>query len=303
MLTGIYSLLSALLFVLMDAVDVAFTGAAVGAGISGLLMLSCLPLIGKYELPPRRYQPMLGLVVVTITGALLIYGTIDMPTFGVATAPVQQHVAPHYLQQSALEIAVPNVVTAVLASYRGFDTFGEVVVIFTAGLGVLALMGFHRSKEQELQHRVPPMHQHKILRIISKLLIPPILLFALYVQFHGDYGPGGGFQAGVIFAVAIILYTMLFGLNAARQVFKEHYIQLLAAVGVLLFGSVGLVSMLTGKNFLDYNALADSPIAGQHIGILVIELGVGITVAAVMISLFFTFSGRIDRDLERENRP
>lgn len=300
MLTGIYSLISALFFILMDAVDVAFTEAAVGAGISTLLMLSCMPLIGKYELPPRRHLPILGLIVVTITGALLIYGTIDMPAFGSATAPVQQHVAPHYIEKSMQEIAIPNVVTSVLASYRGFDTFGEVVVIFTAGLGVLALLSFGRSREQELQHRVPPMYQHRILRIISKLLIPPILLFALYVQFHGDFGPGGGFQAGVIFAAAIILYAMVFGLAAARQVFKEEYIQLLAALGVLIYGSVGVVSMLAGKNFLDYDALATQPITGQHIGILLVELGVGITVAAVMISLFFTFSGRLDMDLTKE---
>ncbi len=298
MLTGIYSLLTALFFVLMDAVDVAFTEAAVGAGIATLLMLSVIPLVGKNEHPSRLKQPGLALIAVTITGALLIYGTIDMPPFGSETAPVQQHVAPHYLNQSVDEIDVPNVVTAVLASYRGFDTFGEVVVIFTAGLGVLALLGFRRTKEQEEEHQVAPLYQHKILRVISKMLIPAILLFALYVQFHGDFGPGGGFQAGVIFAAAIILYAMVFGLAAARQVFKEEYIKLLAAIGVLLYGSVGVVSMLSGKNFLDYDALADNPIAGQHLGILLVELGVGITVTAVMISLFFTFSGRLDMDLD-----
>ncbi len=299
MLTGIYSLLSAAFFVLMDAVDVAFTEAAVGAGISTLLMLSCMPLTNRSERPAERSQSLLGLIVVSITGALLIYGTIDMPPFGAADTPVQQHVAPRYLQQSLDEIAIPNAVTSVLASYRGFDTFGETVVVFTAGIGVLALLGFRRSKEQELQHKIPSMHQHKILRIVSKLLIPPILLYALYVQFHGDFGPGGGFQAGVIFAAAIILYAMLFGLSTARKVFKDSYIQLLAAVGVLLYGSVGIVSMLSGKNFLDYNALADNPITGQHIGILLIELGVGITVASVMIIIFFTFSGRLDMSLEK----
>ncbi len=294
MLTGIYSLISAGFFVVMDAVDVAFTEAAVGAGISTLLMLSCIPLVGRFEPPPQRNQPLLAMIVVTLTGALLIYGTTDMPRFGAADTPVQQHVAPHYLQQSAEEIDIPNVVTSVLASYRGYDTFGETVVIFTAGLGVLALLGLRVRPEVDLQHAVQPMYQHKILRVVSKLFIPPILLFALYVQFHGDFGPGGGFQAGVIFAAAIILYAMLFGLDTARQVFKDGYIQLLTALGVLLYGSVGVVSMLSGGNFLDYGVLAADATHGQHLGILLVELGVGITVTSVMILIFFTFSGRLD---------
>ncbi len=299
MLTGIYSLLSALFFIVMDAVDVAFTEAAVGAGISTLLMLSCMPLVKKQEQPSRHHRP-LGLVVVTLTGALLIYGTMDMPPFGSVDDPIQQHVAPRYLHQSMDEVGLPNVVTSVLASYRGFDTFGETVVILTAGIGVLALLGFRRSRAQEMQHRVPAMQQHMILRIISKLLIPPILIFAFYVQFHGDFGPGGGFQAGAIFAAAIILYTMLFGLSTARQVFRERYIHLLAAVGVLIYGAVGIASMLAGKNFLDYDALAANPLTGQHVGILLVELGVGITVAAVMIIIFYTFSGRLDKDDHKE---
>ena len=137
------------------------------------------------------------------------------------------------------------------------------------------------------------MHeQHLILRIVTKMLIPFILLFALYVQFHGDFGPGGGFQAGVIFAAAIILYAMVFGLSTARRVINRTFFKLLAAIGVLLYGGVGVVSLLNGGNFLDYNVLADDPVAGQHLGILLIELGVGCTVASVMVIIFFNFSGR-----------
>jgi multicomponent Na+:H+ antiporter subunit B len=131
-----------------------------------------------------------------------------------------------------------------------------------------------------------------ILRIIAKILIPFILMFGLYVQFHGDYGPGGGFQAGVIFAAAIFLYTMIFGLNTARRVINQSLIQLFAALGVLIYGSVGIVSMLNGGSFLDYSFLASDPIVGQHLGILFIELGVGITVASVMTIIFFNFVGR-----------
>lgn len=140
MLAGIYSLLSAALFVVMDAVDVAFTEAAVGAGISTILMLGTLALVGHQEAPPR-HTAWLPLFVVTVTGAALVYGTFDMPPFGEPTNPVHQHVAPHYLEETEHEIGIPNVVTAVLASYRGYDTMGETAVVFTALVGVLLLIG------------------------------------------------------------------------------------------------------------------------------------------------------------------
>nr|WP_245608372.1 MULTISPECIES: Na(+)/H(+) antiporter subunit B [Shewanella] len=294
MLTGIYGLLSASFFVVLDAVDVAFTEASVGAGISGLLMLSAITMTGRKE-APRRHKPFLALFVVLVTGGMLIYGTMDMPYFGAVDAPVHQHVAPRYIHESMQEVGVPNIVTAVLGSYRAFDTLGEVAVIFTAGIGVLSLLSLprRRKKYQTDEATEEQMHErHMVLRIVSKALIPFILLFALYVQFHGDFGPGGGFQAGVIFAAAIILYTMLFGLDTAKRVFNPALIQILAAVGLLLYACVGVVSMLNGANFLDYNALAEDAVAGQHLGILLIELGVGITVAAVMLSIFFNFEGR-----------
>ena len=303
MLSGIYGLLSASFFVAMDAVDVAFTEASVGAGISTLLMLVAITMTGHDE-HPVRHKPLLALAVVVVTGGLLIYGTLDMPYFGSAQAPIHLHVAPRYINDSMQEVGVPNIVTSVLASYRAFDTFGEVVVIFTAGIGVLALLSMMRRPEEiaKIDSLNDSMHQqHLILRIVSKILIPFILLFALYVQFHGDYGPGGGFQAGVIFAAAIILYAMLFGMSTARRVINQSFIQLLAATGVLLYGSVGVVSLLNGKSFLDYSALSSDPIAGQHLGILLVELGVGITVASVMVIIFFNFAGRKENAQRQES--
>ncbi len=136
------------------------------------------------------------------------------------------------------------------------------------------------------------MKDQIVLRVIAKLFIPFILLFALYVQFHGDYGPGGGFQAGVIFAAAFVLYTLIFGLEAAKKVAKPRLVQSLVAVGVLLYVGTGIMGILLGGNFLDYNVLQHDPVHGQHLGILIIELGVGITVASVMITIFFSFAGR-----------
>ena len=136
------------------------------------------------------------------------------------------------------------------------------------------------------------MKHNLILRVVSKLLIPIIVLYALYVQFHGDFGPGGGVQAGVIFSVAFILYSLVYGLDTAERVMPESVLRLLASLGVLIFAGTGVVSLLRGGNFLDYNVLASDVITGQHIGILVIELGVGITVSSVMLLIFFTFTRR-----------
>jgi multicomponent Na+:H+ antiporter subunit B len=140
MLAGIYSLLSAGLFVIMDAVDVAFTEAAVGAGISTVLLLGTLSLVGHQERQPR-HRPLLPLFVVALTGAVLIYGTLDIPPFGDAANPIHHHVADYYLEESYEDMGgIPNVVTSVLASYRGYDTMGETTVIFTAVVGVLLLL-------------------------------------------------------------------------------------------------------------------------------------------------------------------
>lgn len=134
--------------------------------------------------------------------------------------------------------------------------------------------------------------RHRVLQIVTKLLIPFVLLFALYVQFHGDYGPGGGFQAGVIFASAFVLHGLIFGLQRTRQVITPSALRILMALGVLIYLGTGIVSMLLGGDLLDYNALAHDPKHGQHWGIFAVELGVGVTVAAVMISLFYSFSSK-----------
>lgn len=134
------------------------------------------------------------------------------------------------------------------------------------------------------------MEHHSILRVVSKLLIPPILLYALYVQFHGEYGPGGGFQAGVIFAVAFILYALVFGIEAMTEILPPHLLLILSATGVLIFAGTGVVTMLLGDAYLGYNALAADPPHAQEWGIVIVEIGVGMTVAAVMMAIFVAFA-------------
>jgi len=145
------------------------------------------------------------------------------------------------------------------------------------------------------------MRHHLILRVITKLLVGTIILFAFYVQFHGDYSPGGGFQAGVIMAVAFILYGVVFGLRPVQAVFPVWLAHWLMAFGLLLYTGTGIVSMFLGYDFLDYNAFAPShPTTGQHNGILIIELGVGITVAGVMVSVYYAFAARPPRISDEE---
>ncbi len=137
------------------------------------------------------------------------------------------------------------------------------------------------------------MHHHLILRVVTKMLVGAIILFAFYVQFHGDFSPGGGFQAGVIMAVAFILYGIVFGLNKAEQVFPSWLVHKLVALGVLIYAGTGVASMLLGYNYLDYGAFnPQHPSHGQHWGILAVELGVGVTVTGVMVAIYYAFANR-----------
>lgn len=136
------------------------------------------------------------------------------------------------------------------------------------------------------------MTHNPVLRVMAKLMIPFVLLFALYVQFHGDFGPGGGFQAGVIFGAGLILYGLVFGVETALKVFSPTILRIGIAAGVLLYASVGLAGIGLNGKFLDYNVLGHDPLHGQHLGILLVELGVFITVASVMMTIFFAFAGR-----------
>jgi multicomponent Na+:H+ antiporter subunit B len=136
------------------------------------------------------------------------------------------------------------------------------------------------------------MRNDLILRVMAKMVIPFILLFALYVQFHGDFGPGGGFQAGVILAAAVIFHALIFGLDEARKVVPEPLVESMMAVGVLIYAGVGVAGILLGGNYLDYFVLDRDSVQGQHRGIFWVEAGVATTVSGVMLKIFYMFAGR-----------
>lgn len=313
MLLGAVSFIMALIFITLDAVDVAFTEAAVGAGISTVLYIGTLALVGAHEKKSTKSN-LFPLLISLVVGMALLYATFDMPAVGSPDTPVQtSNVTKRYVDVSPTEIGIPNMVTSVLASYRGFDTFGETTVIFTAGIGVLLILSqLRRRREDEEDENLEEVldvtdapapsegsaqvgSPHDLVpHVVSKLLIPFILLFAFYVQFHGDFGPGGGFQAGVIMAAGFILYSLVFGLHLTQRILSVRAVEFILAFGVLLYGGVGVVSMINGGTFLDYNVLSADPVAGQHLGILLVELGVGITVTAAMLAIFYGFAGRAE---------
>jgi len=296
MLLGIFSLLIAANFFILDAADVALTEAAVGAGISTVLFLGALALTSEKERASTGPRWLSVIVVVSAT-LVVLYATFDKPIFGDPAAPVHQHVAPWYLEKTPELIDIPNVVTAVLGSYRGYDTLGEVFVVFTAGIGVLFLLsahhgGYSRRKESELEQTEIGLRDHLIPRVVGRMLVPFILLFGLYVQFHGEYGPGGGFQAGALIAAAFILYALVEGEDRTLKALPQSALTGLMIGGALLYGIVGLLGIALGSNFLDYSVLATTPVAGQQLGILLIEAGVGMTVTGVLLSIFHAFAAR-----------
>jgi multicomponent Na+:H+ antiporter subunit B len=291
MMFGLFSLISAGLFTTMHAPDVAFTEAAVGAGISTILILATLAQTARREKSQVGRNVLVPLLVVWVTGAVLIYGTVDLPVFGDPAAPAHNHVAPYYINESPRQIGIPNMVASILASYRGYDTLGEVVVVFAAVVGVISLLALRR-RPAGVKYARRDYEKHEVLKVVASMVVPVIMLFALYVQFHGEYSPGGGFQAGVIFAASIILYALVFGLEAARRIIPPHVLGWLPATGVLIFGGVGVLTMALGGNFLDYNVLAADPQTAQQRGIVMIEIGVGVTVASVMLLIYFIFAER-----------
>lgn len=293
MLGGIFSLLIATVFFLLDAADVSLTEAAVGAGISTVLFLGALSLTSDHEHSITPIRP-LAVIIVIITMLLIFGSTFDFPFIGDPDTPVQNHVGTWYLEKTPEYIDIPNVVTAVLGSYRGYDTLGEVFVVLTAGIGVLFLLGkaapsgCYRNKPSDTEG----LSHYLIPRLVGRLVIPFLLLFGLYVQFHGEYSPGGGFQAGALIASANILYALLEGEKRALLVVPHNWLIGMMASGALLYGLVGVAGILLGGNFLDYSVLSDDPVKGQQIGLLVIELGVGITVTGVLLSIYHAFASR-----------
>jgi multicomponent Na+:H+ antiporter subunit B len=232
-----------------------------------------------------------GFIAVLITGALLLYAAGDLPNFGdVNSAPNQAGTSRHYIEQAYNESHVPNLVTAVLADYRGYDTMFETVVIFTAGISIIAIL---RGLGPQTHRPDRPAPEDKIIRMTCRMLVPVIQLFALYVLMHGHYSPGGGFQGGVIFGTSFILLAISGDLDVAMKRLSSRGFILIATIGVLIYAGHGVVSVLLGGQFLEYGKLwpAD-PTKGRYWAMLGVEIGVFFTVTAIMFGIYANLSTR-----------
>jgi len=272
-----------------------------------------------------------GLILVVILGSVLIYGSLEFPPWGDPASPASSHVSPYYIEKSVEDTSVPNLVTAVLADYRGYDTMFETIVIFTAGIACIFLLRIFRKEETEtrLYRHIPTgitlrieksgkfpeksaaferidsvwVPHDLIVKTTCRLIVPFIQIFALYVIAHGHHSPGGGFQGGVILGAAMILYSVAFNLRSAIRRMSERLTVMLCTLGVFIYAGTGALCMPLGLNYLDYSALASvlgvDPVTARSHGVLIVEIGVGIAVMAVMITLYYNLAsaGKHDEGL------
>ncbi len=252
---------------------------------------------------------LLALFAVTVTGGLLLFGTSDFPAVGDVNSPANagipggpESISQYYLTQTGTDTHVPNVVTAVLADYRSYDTMFETVVIFAAGMAIFAVLrasgnGKKRQHQYspELDSSVHGDHNRIIIGTTCRLIIPIIQLFALYVIAHGHHSPGGGFQGGVILGASFILFALSDGLKTALCRFSERTFMQLACIGILIYSGFGLACQFLGRNFLDYSILQkvfhtlDPQMARSH-SMLGVEIGVAFTVTAIMFAIYANLS-------------
>jgi len=243
-------------------------------------------------------------VITLILGILLLLATQDLPDWGTPDSPASVHLSNHYIENAMAETSVPNLVTAVLADYRGYDTMFETAVIFCAGITVLTVLRrSHRKKEKVIKPRPSGEDKDLILQSAARMIAPMMQLFALYVVAHGHHSPGGGFQGGVILGSSFILLAIAYDLKAVLKRLKERAVLLFSSIGVAIYAGIGAVCLLLGANFLDYGAwstiLGVTEVEAHSHGMLGVEVGVAITVMCIMFSLYADLSsgGEMDEGL------
>ncbi len=307
---GAYSFLMCLLWTEMGAVDVAFTEASVGAGVSTVLFFAAVYQTSRVVKPRRSGRWLakaIALMATLLLGLVLVIAEADFPGFGDAFTPASLHVSPYYITQTLHDTNVPNMVTSVLADYRGFDTMFETAVIFTAGLAVIAILRRLQSDSRSAPpgpYIISEGYKDTIIRFIARQLAPFIQLFALYVVAHGHHSPGGGFQGGVILGASFILLAISYDFKLVLGIMNERWNVLLGNLGVLIYAGIGFLCLLLGANFLDYSMLSkvlpatDKIMARSH-GMLGIEIGVAIAVMAIVISIYLNIvsRGKYDKGL------
>ncbi len=291
---GAYSFLMCLIWTGMGAVDVAFTEAAVGAGVSTVFFIAVL-----FNTTRRiRFNPLdlsskiFATFLCATVGYLLFLGISDLPQWGDPYSPVNTKVSGYYVESAYEDTKVPNLVTAVLADYRAFDTMFETCVVFIAVLGIFMLLK-KDDNEDDVSSVEEPSNDSLIIRVASRFMVPFIQLFGLYVVAHGHYSPGGGFQGGVILGASLILLAMAYDMDYVKRFLSIKKMIIFAAVGVLIFAGWGLIPVFLGHNYLDYSAWSQllpgvDPIMARSHSMLVVEIGVAMTVMCGMYGIYMS---------------
>jgi multicomponent Na+:H+ antiporter subunit B len=300
--SAILSSLISICYLLLDAPDVAMTEVALNAALSTCIFLNVFKHVGfnDDELVESASSSRRAIAIILSSALfyLLFLAWQQFPEFGSTEQPSYLSVKEHYLDQVDGQIGIPSIVASILASYRGFDTLGETAVILIAGIGVASLLqnkdylsvnesssSNDSAKEKKKLHEI---FDTPMLQKIVPLLVPYMILYAFYVQFNGKTSPGGGFQAGVILATAIILTDMisLGKIDLFSQKISADKLVKIGAFGVFIYAFAGILTMFSGGDYLEYNALFVDKLKGQYVGILMIETGVGITVSSIMGLLY-----------------
>ena len=237
----------------------------------------------------------LSLIPVLLVGFLLVFAAKDFPEWGDPQSPASKSpVSSHFIAETGVDTEVPNMVTAVLADYRGFDTMFETVVVFIAGMAVLAILKNSVKKGSVRFDHIVDVEPDLIVTNTVRLIVPVIQIFAFYVLAHGHVSPGGGFQGGVLMGASFILVALSWDLETALARFPMNRCIIVAAAGILLYGGIGLLSMFLGGEFLDYaeleKVLPVSREMARYHAMLGVEIGVGLTVTAIMFALYANLS-------------
>lgn len=237
----------------------------------------------------------LSLIPVLLVGFLLVFAAQDFPEWGDPQSPASKSpVSSHFIAKTGVDTEVPNMVTAVLADYRGFDTMFETVVVFIAGMAVLAILKNSVEKGSVRFDHIVDVEPDLIVTNTVRLIVPVIQIFAFYVLAHGHVSPGGGFQGGVLMGASFILVALSWDLETALARFPMNRCIIVAAAGIILYGGIGLLSMFLGGEFLDYAELAKVlPVSremARYHAMLGVEIGVGLTVTAIMFALYANLS-------------
>lgn len=290
-LNAVFSVLTVMMYLVLDAPDVGMTEAVVGVITSVFAILTIRVLYNKDSLRDLRSSAPLALSSKMTRGVdsynfeesfqlliflgllfcagIFIYAAQDLPQFGYANFDQ------YYLTNTGKDIGIASTVTAILADYRAYDTLLETMVIFIGGISILFV------SEGSLNYKAES--QDQLIGVMTKCILPIIILFSLYIQMHGEVSPGGGFQAGAMFGLSLILYS----LGYDNKFFSVEKLKNYAVIGISIYLFTGLICVLLDTEFLNYKLLLENKLFAQQLGIILVELGVGITVSAIMLLIYF----------------